>query len=71
VTITFPAPAAWAGVIAVIDEVLTTVNVVASVPPKVTAVAPVIKFAPEIVTAVPPLIRPYAGVILLVVGAVV
>ena len=41
VTCTFTAPAAWAGVVAVIEVALFTVKLVAAVPPKVTAVAPV------------------------------
>jgi hypothetical protein len=58
-------------VVAAIEVALTTVNVVAAVPPKVTAVAPVTKFVPVIITVVPPLIRPYAGAMRVNVGAAV
>jgi hypothetical protein len=47
---------------------LTTVTLVAAVPPIVT-VAPASKFVPVIVTAVPPLVVPEFGEIALTVGA--
>jgi hypothetical protein len=59
---TFTAPAAWAGVVAVIDVLLTSVTPVAGVPPKLT-VAPDRKPVPAIVTLVPPLVVPVLGVI--------
>src|ERR1700687_1025013 len=65
---TFTAPAAWAGVMAVIDVLLTSVTPVAAVPPRPT-VAPARKPVPVIVTAVPPLIVPELGVIEVTVGA--
>jgi len=60
VTTTVTAPAAWAGVVAVIEALLTTVTPVAGVPPKLT-VAPAAKFVPARVTAVPPLTEPEFG----------
>jgi hypothetical protein len=57
VTTTCAVPAACAGAVAVIWESESTVNVVASVPPKVTAVAAV-NPDPEIVTTVPPAVGP-------------
>jgi len=45
-----------------------TVNVVAAVPPKLTAVAP-LKFVPVIVTLVPPALGPEAGFTLVIAGA--
>ena len=60
------APAAPAGVVAVM-LVLSTTTFVAAVPPKVT-VAPVAKFVPVIVTAVPPAVEPLLGSTLLTVG---
>jgi hypothetical protein len=68
VTTTLTAPAAWAGVVAVIEVALTTVTPVAAVPPKVTEVAP-IKSVPVIVTAVPPAIGPVGGATLVTVGS--
>jgi len=68
VTATVTAPAACAGVVAVIDVLLTTTTFVAAVPPNVT-VAPLAKFAPVIVTAVPPATGPLFGDTLLTVGA--
>ncbi len=67
VTTTVTAPAAWAGVVAVMEVELTTVTPVAAVPPKLT-VAPVAKFVPVMVTGVPPVVDPLFGVILLTVG---
>ena len=57
VTTTFTAPAACAGVIAVMVVALTTTTLVAAVPPNVTAVAPV-KLVPVMVTLVPPAVGP-------------
>ena len=68
VTTTFTAPAACAGVVAVIDVLLTTVTLVAAVPPSVT-VAPARKPVPVIVTGVPPAVVPDGGAIELTVGA--
>jgi hypothetical protein len=67
-TTTFTAPAAWAGVVAVIDVLLTTVTLVAAVPPNVT-VAPDWNPVPVIVTAVPPVAGPELDAIELTVGA--
>jgi hypothetical protein len=67
VTVTVTAPAAFAGVVAVIVVLLTTVTFVAAVPPKVT-IAPKAKFVPVIVTAVPPAVDPLFGLTLLTVG---
>src|ERR1700730_1074745 len=60
VTTTFTAPAAWAGVVAVIEVLFTTVTVLAAVPPTVT-VAPDRKPVPVMVTAVPPWRAPERG----------
>jgi hypothetical protein len=68
VTMTFTAPAAWAGVVAVIEVLLTSVTPVAAVPPRL-IVAPARKPVPVTVTAVPPLIVPELGVIEVMVGA--
>jgi hypothetical protein len=67
---TFTAPAAWAGVVAVIIALLTTVYVVAAVPPNVTDVAPV-NPVPVIVTLVPPARGPNVGLMLVNVGAAI
>jgi hypothetical protein len=67
VTVTVTAPAAWAGVVAVIVVAFTTVTPVAAVPPIVT-VAPLTNPVPAIVTLVPPPIGPEFGVIELTVG---
>jgi hypothetical protein len=67
-TTTLTAPAACAGAVAVIEVLLTTVTLLAAVPPKLT-VAPATKFAPVTVTAVPPLLDPELGEIELTVGA--
>src|ERR1700744_2733489 len=67
VTTTFTAPAACAGVVAVMEVALVTVTDVAAVPPNVTAVAPV-KFVPVMVTVVPPAIGPLAGLADVTVG---
>jgi hypothetical protein len=60
VTVTVTAPAAPAGVVAVIDVLLTTVTPVAATPPKVT-VAPAAKLVPVMVMAVPPAVEPLLG----------
>jgi hypothetical protein len=60
VTVTLTAPIVWAGVVAVIVVLLTTVTPVAALPPTLT-VAPAVKFAPVMVTAVPPVIEPVLG----------
>jgi hypothetical protein len=67
VTVTVTAPALPAGVVAVIEVLLTTTTLVAAVPPNVT-VAPLAKFVPVIVTAVPPDVDPLFGATLLTVG---
>jgi hypothetical protein len=67
VTITLTTPAEWKGVVAVIDVSLTTVTLVAAVPPRVTPVAPV-KPDPVIVTLVPPAIGPVDGAMMVNVG---
>src|SRR5438445_7858527 len=67
-TTTFTAPAAWAAVVAVSEVLLTTVTLVAAVPPRLT-VAPAAKPVPVRVTAVPPLLVPELGEIALTVGA--
>ena len=67
VTVTVAAPALPAGVVAVIEVLLTTTTLVAAVPPNVT-VAPLAKFVPVIVTAVPPDVGPLLGLTPLTVG---
>ena len=64
---TLTAPAAWAGVVAVIEVSLTTVNEVAAVPSKVTEVSQ-INPVPVIVTEVPPAIGPATGLMVPKVG---
>ena len=66
-TLTAPAPAARAGVVQVIVVASITLKLVATVPPKVTPVAPV-KFVPKSVTLVPPAMVPVAGAMLVSVG---
>jgi hypothetical protein len=68
VTVTVTAPAVPAGVVAVIEVLLTTTTLVAAVLPNVT-VAPAAKFVPVMVTAVPPAVEPVFGLTLLTVGA--
>jgi hypothetical protein len=68
VTVTVSAPAAPAGVVAVIVVLFTTVTLVAAAEPNVT-VAPEAKFVPVIVTAVPPAVGPLLGLTLVTVGA--
>jgi hypothetical protein len=67
VTVTVAAPAVPAGVVAVIDVLLTTNTLVAAVLPNVT-VAPDAKFVPVIVTEVPPATGPVFGLTLVTVG---
>jgi len=67
-TVTLRAPAALAGVVAVIVVLLVTETFVAGVVPKVTA-APATKFVPVIVTLVPPRVDPVLGLTLVTVGA--
>jgi hypothetical protein len=67
VTVTVTAPTLPAGVVAVIDVLLTTTTFVAAALPNVT-VAPATKFVPVIVTAVPPAVDPLFGLTLLTVG---
>src|SRR5580698_9809808 len=69
VTVTATTPTLPAGVVAVIDVLLTITTFVAAAPPNVT-VAPVAKLAPVIVTAVPPAIGPMFGETLLTVACV-
>ena len=68
ITATSTAPAACAGVVAVMVFALTTVKLVAATPPNVTAVAPV-KLVPVIVTLVPPATGPEPWLTLVTVGA--
>jgi hypothetical protein len=68
VTVTVTAPAACAGVVAVIEVLLTTFTLVAADPPRVT-VAPARNPVPAIVTEVPPFAEPELGVIEVTVGA--
>ena len=68
VTTTLTAPAACAGVVAVIDVLLMTFTPVAAVPPRL-AVAPARKPVPVMVTEVPPAAVPVLGVIEVMVGA--
>jgi hypothetical protein len=65
---TLTGPAAWTGAVAVIDVALTTVTLVAAVPPNFT-VAPERNPVPVIVVAVPPAAGPEAGAIDVTVGA--
>ena len=67
VTTTLLAPAVPAGVVAVIEVVLTTTRLVAATPPTVTLVAPV-KLLPVIVIAVPPAVGPTFGATTEIVG---
>jgi hypothetical protein len=67
VTVTVTAPAVPAGVVAVIDVLLTTTTLVAAVLPNVT-VAPVAKLVPVMVTEVPPVVGPVFGLTLVTVG---
>ena len=69
VTTTFTAPAACAGVVAVIDVLLTTVTPVAAVPPRLDRRSSCRKPVPLIVTAVPPAVVPVLGEIEFTVGA--
>lgn len=67
VTVTFTAPAVCAGVVAVIEVLLTTFTFVAAAPPNVTF-APAKNPVPVIVTEVPPLVEPETGEIAVTVG---
>jgi len=69
VTTTFNVPAAWAGVIAVMDELLVNVTEAELVPPKDTP-APFTKPDPVIVTVVPPAVLPVFGDTEVTVGGV-
>ena len=68
VTTTLAVPAECAGVVAVMELLLTTVTPVAEVPPNLTD-APERNPVPVMVTDVPPAVVPEAGDILLIVGA--
>lgn len=68
VTTTLTVPAAWAGVVAVIALLFTTVTPVAEVPPSCT-LAPARKPVPVMASAVPPLRVPETGEIAVTVGA--
>jgi hypothetical protein len=69
VTVTLAAPAAWAGIVAVIVVVLTTDTFVAALPSTLTVVPlEMKKLVPVIVTAVPPAVGPDAGVTPVTVG---
>ena len=70
VTIILVAPAMWVDVIQVIVVSLTTVILVATVPPNVTEVPPV-KEVPVIVTEVPPSVLPDDGEMLVMLGGVI
>ena len=64
------APAAPAGVTAVIEVASTTLTLVAATPPTVTLLAPV-KLVPVMVIAVPPEAGPDDGLTLAMVGAAI
>ena len=68
VTTTSVAPAAPAGVTAVMEVALTTITLVAATPPTVTLLAPV-KLVPVMVIAVPAVNGPDDGLTLAIVGA--
>jgi hypothetical protein len=70
VTVTSTVPTDPAGAVAVIDVSETTLNVVAGLFPKLTAVAPV-KLVPVIVTIVPPAVGPLVGEMLVTLGAAI
>ena len=67
VAATSTVPDGCAGAVAVIDELLFTLNVEAAAPPNVTEVTPP-KFVPVMVTLVPPAGSPEVGESLLIVG---
>ncbi len=67
VTVTSTGPAAPAGLVAEIEVSLLTVELVAAVPPKLTAVAAA-KLVPVMVTEVPPAVGPLLGATELTVG---
>ncbi len=60
VTVTLIVPCERAGAVAVICVALSTVKLVAGVPPKLTAVAPV-RLVPVMITGVPPVVTPLVG----------
>src|SRR5258705_249091 len=68
VTVTVTTPAACVGVVAVIVVALTTITLVAALPPRL-SVAPARKLVPVTVTAVPPVVGPDTGATLVTVGA--
>jgi hypothetical protein len=70
VTVTVTAPALPAGVVAVIDVLLTTTTLVAAVLPNIT-VAPLAKLVPVMVTDVPPATGPVFGLTLVTVGSTI
>jgi hypothetical protein len=70
VTVTSTTPASPAGEVAVMLVSLATVNEIAALDPKLTAVAPVYP-VPVIVTAVPPATGPDAGATTVTVGEAV
>jgi hypothetical protein len=70
VTVTVTAPAVPAGVVAVIDVLLTTTTLAAAVLPNVT-VAPVAKLVPVMVTEVPPVVGPVFGLTPVTVGSTI
>ena len=65
VTLTVPLPP---GLVAVIWVSLTTITLLAAVPPNETLVEPMMKPVPIIVTLVPPAAGPLAGLMLDIVG---
>ena len=67
VTVTVTLPAAFPGVVAVMEVPLVTETFVAGALPNVT-VAPETKFVPVIVTMVPPTVAPILGATPLTVG---
>ena len=67
VTRTLAVPAVPAGVVQVMEVALTTLTLVAAVPPMVTPEAPV-KFVPVMVTLVPPVLLPEVGEMAVTVG---
>ena len=68
VTVIFTIPAACAGLVALIEVALFTVNEVAGIVPKVTFVAPV-RLVPVIFTTVLPVVGPDVGEIPVMVGS--
>ena len=68
VTTTSAAPAAWAGVVTVIEVAVLLVRPVAAMPPMVTPVA-LVRLVPVMTTVVPPSVVPLVGAIDVTVGA--